>query len=112
LWQTVRIPICVRFRECFQLANLEVGARYTTFYPSIVLNNLDGVAADAKARFIQQISLTSITNALPNGTTLSEIQLNTIVHPVDYIYIDTSYMYVPFTFGDGRPLNGIQHAYI
>ncbi|RAO69141.1 uncharacterized protein BHQ10_005153 [Talaromyces amestolkiae] len=78
-------------------------ARYTAFYPSVVLDNLEAIAADAKTRFIQQTSLPLITNALSNGTTLSEAQVSTIFDPVDYTYIDTSYG--SFTFGDRMVFN-------
>ena len=85
------------------MTDLETGARYTAFYPSVVLDNLEGIAADAKTRFIQQTSLPLITNALSNGTTLSEAQVNTILDPVNYAYIDTSYG--SFTFGDRMVFN-------
>ncbi|KAJ5730330.1 uncharacterized protein N7483_004838 [Penicillium malachiteum] len=78
-------------------------ARYTAFYSEIVTENLESVADSAKTYYMQHNIASFLSESLVNETTLSSLQIQTILNPVGYTSIDTSYG--PFTFGNRTLLN-------
>ncbi|CAK7221165.1 Folylpolyglutamate synthetase [Sporothrix bragantina] len=83
-------------------------ARYAAFYPTVVLSNLEAVAADARLSFLQTTVADYLLNASNSGTatttqTLTAAQMAVALDPVGYTIVDTSYG--SFTFGDRAVFN-------
>ncbi|CAK7221373.1 hypothetical protein SCUCBS95973_004474 [Sporothrix curviconia] len=83
-------------------------ARYAAFYPTVVLSNLEAVAADARLSFLQTTVADYLLNASNSGAatttqTLTTAQMAVALDPVGYTIVDTSYG--SFTFGDRTVFN-------
>ncbi|OJJ48051.1 hypothetical protein ASPZODRAFT_15496 [Penicilliopsis zonata CBS 506.65] len=76
-------------------------ARYTAFYPSVVLDNLEAIANAAAAYFRQTLAGVYWEDVLTRN--ISQAQLGTFLRPLGYTYVDTSYG--SFTFGDRTTFN-------